>query len=297
MSAWCKKELGWITPVNITSLEKDLSVPNVEENQIVYRMWRDGTITPQYYLIENRQKIGFDINIYDSGFLIFHVDEAQNNNQNEDHYLVDLEQADGLRNLNNGQGRGDAGDPFPGNTNNTRFDWNTNPDSKDYNLINTFVSVRNIQKNGNTMVGDFDVQSGAFLFTEKSTILFELAFGEPPLVKTVTISNYGFDDLVINNITSQVGPFTLLTQPTYPVTLATNESLNLEIEFNPNTLDFYSEFLAFADNDSIFDGLTLNGQAYVMNPAFTEYLYASTGAADTGKTVWLDRSTGSGTEL
>ena len=296
MSAWVKKELGWVTPINIISLEEALSVPNVEENPIVYRMWLDGTITPQYYLIENRQLIGFDANIYDSGFLIYHVDDTRNNNQNEDHYMVDLEQADGLRHLNNGQGRGDAGDPFPGSRNKTRFDWNTNPDSKDYNLNNTFVSVRNIQRNGNIMIGDFDIQSGPYLFTEKETVLFELAFGEPPLVKMVTVSNYGFEDLIINDITSQVGPFTLLSNPS-PVTLATNESLNLEIQFDPPNLDFYSELMAFDDNDPGFEGLTLNGQAYVINPAYTDVLYASTGIVENGKILTVNRNSGVGSEL
>ena len=201
MSAWVKKELGWVTPINVTSLEKTLSVPNAEENPIVYRMWRDGMITPQYYLIENRQRIGFDLNIHDSGFLIYHIDDSQNNNRNENHYLVDVEQADGLRGLNNGTNRGDAGDPFPGIRNNVRFDWNTNPDSKDYNLVNTFVSVRNIQRDGNNMVGDFDIHSGPFLYTDNSTLLFEITSGDPPLTKRATFSNYGFEDLVIDNIT------------------------------------------------------------------------------------------------
>src|SRR3989304_6264000 len=37
MSAWVKKELGWVTPVNVTSYQGPLSVPNVEENPVVYR--------------------------------------------------------------------------------------------------------------------------------------------------------------------------------------------------------------------------------------------------------------------
>lgn len=163
MSAWCKAELGWVTPINITTAIDALTVPNVEQNPIVYKMWRNGTSTTQYFLIENRQKMGFDINLYDSGFLIYHVDETRQGNTNENRYLVDLEQADGFRHLNLGQGRGDAGDPFPGSTGNTRFDVNSKPNSKDYNLANTYVSVRNIHKNGNTMVGDFDIGTRPFI--------------------------------------------------------------------------------------------------------------------------------------
>jgi hypothetical protein len=146
------------------------------------------------------------------------------------------------------------------------------------------------------MIGDFDIQSGAYLFTEKEIILFESAFGEPPLVKMVTISNYGIEDLIINDITSQVGSFTLLSNPS-PVTLATNESLNLEIQFDPTTLDFYSELMAFNDNDPGFEGLTLNGQAYVINPADTDVLYASTGITENGRTLTVNRNSGAGSEL
>ncbi|MBK9099653.1 MAG: M6 family metalloprotease domain-containing protein [bacterium] len=299
MSAWCKKQMGWVTPINISSLEKELSIPNVEENPVVYRIWLNGTITQQYFLVENRQKIGFDANIYDSGLLIYHVDDAVGSNQNENHYKVDLEQADGNRNLNNGQNRGDAGDPFPGATNNRRFDWNTNPDSKDYVLNNTFVSVRKIDKNGNTMIGNLDINPGPFLYTEKETVLFELAFGETPLVKSVTLSNYGFEDLTINSITSQAGPFTLLTQPTYPVTLSTNESLTLEIQFDPGNLGMYQEFMEINDNDPSIEGLNLKGTAYQLNPANTNIFYASANASlpDTGVTLSLNKLTGEGTVL
>lgn len=170
MSAWCKKELGWVTPVNITSFMEDLTLPDVEGNPVVYQMWRSGTPALQYFLAENRQKTGFDINLLNSGMLIFHVDESQSGNQDEDHYLVDLEQADGLRNLNNGQGRGDPGDPFPGSSNNTRFDINTNPNSSDYNLISTFVSVRNIRKDNMNMVGDFDIGTKPYIEVDSVTL-------------------------------------------------------------------------------------------------------------------------------
>jgi len=55
--------------------------------------------------------------------LIYHVDESvTTDNQNEwypghtsfGHYLVALEQGDGLYELEKGMGRGNAGDPFRG---------------------------------------------------------------------------------------------------------------------------------------------------------------------------------------
>ncbi len=175
MSAWCKKELGWITPVNLSTYTGDLSLSEAEVNPVSYMLWTNGLAATEYYLIENRQKIGFDVNLPNAGLLIFHVDETQGNNNNENHYLVDLEQADGLRNLNLGQGRGDGGDPFPGTHNNIRFDINTNPNSKDYNLQNSYVSVRRIHKDGMNMVGDFDVGLSPYLEID-SVVLFESVY-------------------------------------------------------------------------------------------------------------------------
>ena len=175
MSAWCKKELGWIIPENLEAYMGNLSVPEVEANPVTYKLWTYGSGTSEYFLVENRQKIGFDVNLPNSGLLIFHIDETQSGNTNEDHYLVDLEQADGLRNLNLGQGRGDAGDPFPGSYNNIRFDLNTNPNSKDYNLQDSYVSVRSIHTDGMNIIGDFDIGSSPYLEID-SVLLIESVY-------------------------------------------------------------------------------------------------------------------------
>ena len=45
------------------------------------------------------------------------------------HYLVALEQADGLWNLENKEDYGDIGDPYPGSTDNRNFNNSTIPDS------------------------------------------------------------------------------------------------------------------------------------------------------------------------
>jgi len=96
----------------------------------------------EYFFLENRQQIvgSYDEWLPGSGVLIWHVDEAiwsiyggPNNNAEcttiphcqgacagaSGHYLVALEQADGLDNLEFAANWGDAGDPFPGSTNRT----------------------------------------------------------------------------------------------------------------------------------------------------------------------------------
>jgi M6 family metalloprotease-like protein len=301
MSAWVKKELGWVTPINITSYPGSLSVPNVEENPMVYRMWLDGTIGNQYFLIENRQRLGFDANIHDSGFLIYHVDDTQSNNRDENHYMVDVEQADGRRDLNNDQGRGDAGDPFPGSTQNTSFDFYTNPNSQDYSLQNSFVSVRNIYEDGNMMVGDLEVgpRSGASAFGDPIISDFgTVEVGTNSNINTVVLTNFGDQDLVITDIPSSVGDFNLVTTLTLPDTLSTyDDSLSLEFTFSPTVAGDAQEIYTFTSNDPVFAGFNLLGNGFVVNQALDKVMYASSGVQNDGNILTINKESGEGTNV
>lgn len=171
MSAWCKKQLGWLTPIDVGSYNPNLVIPNSEQNPVVYRMWRMGPIGVEYFLLENRQKIGFDKNLYIGGLLIFHVDDSRPNNRDENHYKVGLVQADGLWDLNRGRNRGDAGDPYPGSTNNTRFDAASNPNSNDYNNSPTYVSVRNIRIDGQNVIATLDIGTQPYVIAREVKLL------------------------------------------------------------------------------------------------------------------------------
>ncbi|MCK6614438.1 MAG: M6 family metalloprotease domain-containing protein [Ignavibacteriaceae bacterium] len=164
MSAWCKKEMGWVNIQNVTAKLTDFEMASTTENPVVLRMWRSGQATgAEYFLVENRQKTGFDSRLYNPGLLIYHIDETQGGNSNENRRLVDLEQADGLRGLNTSSARGDGGDPFPGSANNTRFDRLSNPNSNAYTSGATHVSVRNIRQSGSKMIADYDVGTVPYL--------------------------------------------------------------------------------------------------------------------------------------
>lgn len=250
MSAWCKKQLGWITPVNVTTALDNLSVPNVEENQVLYRMWRNAFIGPEYFLIENRQKLGFDKHLPNAGLLIYHVDETRSGNTNENRYLVDLEQADGMRQLNTGNNNGDAGDPFPGITNNTRFDMNSIPDSKDYTLQQTFVSVRNIRKDSLNMIADFDIGTKPFIdineiyVTENAFQNGRLEPGETgnlnftltnssPVISSGTILKFFIDEPGINVQNNEI----TFSIPAQSSTIKSfNSSINVLPEFKSRTI-------------------------------------------------------------
>lgn len=167
LCAWSKIDLGWVDPVNVTANMLNVSLPPIENEPVVYKIWRDGNPQNQYFLLENRQQIGFDTPAPGHGLLIWHF----NYNNSPWHNRIELEQADGLNELDQGNGQrpdphyyhqllGDDGDPFPGSTNNTRFGPYTNPSSDDDYGISTGVYVDYIFESGDTttahLIIDYD---------------------------------------------------------------------------------------------------------------------------------------------
>jgi immune inhibitor A len=173
ISAEGKRRLGFITPTVITSNVFGLSVPQVETNQTnsVFYVWNDGIGNNEYFLIENRQKVGYDSALPGSGILIWHVDKNMSGNDYQCtdhdncnctlHYEVALEQADGDLDLEFNSNDGDTGDPFPGTTNQTTFNLITIPNSGSYADCSSCVEIFNISSSGPTMSIDVNVECGS----------------------------------------------------------------------------------------------------------------------------------------
>lgn len=161
--AWCKQQLGWATPTMITSNLVGQAIPEVETNAAIFKVSVDGVTSDEYYLVENRQKIGYDAALPGSGLLIWHVDDQVWHNQYEwypghttfGHYLVALEQADNLFSLEKGTSLGDAGDSYPGSTANSGFNPASGPSSDAYDGSGGYVSIVNISASGPVMTADF----------------------------------------------------------------------------------------------------------------------------------------------
>ena len=158
-SAWCKANQGWVSVTNV-SANTNVSIPDVKVGHDVLRLWRDGAAGPEYHLVENRQRTGYDAQLPGDGLLIWHIDENQAGNTDENHYKVALVQADGQRNLEHKQNRGDAGDPYPGTSGNTAFSHSTTPNSDSYTSQDTCVSVTAISGSAPTMTASITVRCG-----------------------------------------------------------------------------------------------------------------------------------------
>jgi M6 family metalloprotease-like protein len=194
LSAWCKSWMNWVTPTNLTGAGAVRSVPQAETSAFALQLmdnfagpndWPGGA--GEYFLIENRQRSGFDRGLDGCGLLVWHIDESRTNNRYEGHTaathrLVDLEEAHGSpENLDGApQNRGDAGDPFPGTSNNLLWSDNTTPHSLLYSGEATGIRMEMLSTScGPTLsvqLGDSTDSSAEF----QAAPFFSLGTGSQP---------------------------------------------------------------------------------------------------------------------
>jgi immune inhibitor A len=256
--AWCRYQMGFVTPTNLTSNVAGKQIRDAELNNVVYRLWTNGYVSNEYFLLENREKVGYDRYLPGSGLLIYHVDESVTT-ENEDewypghttsgHYLVALEQADGLFDLEKDVNRGDSGDPYPGSSENRNFSPLTVPGSRDYYGNNTYVKVEHISDPDSVMQADLSVSlvnSPVISLIPDSVNFGSVGLGLSK-AKTVSVCNTGGKALVVSSIASDLPVYaasdsqlTIPPDSTYPVA----------ITFTPVDSVEYSGHLKITSNDT-----------------------------------------------
>ncbi|MGH7532893.1 MAG: M6 family metalloprotease domain-containing protein [Gemmatimonadales bacterium] len=150
--AWSRFYMGWAN-FDTISTSATTTLGPVETSDTV--LYVQSTSPSEFYLLENRQPLNSDSGMTSGllsagakkgpGLLVFHVDQTIMNAGMADNTVNDLLvhggkgalellQADGLNQLRNpGNGsagtsnRGDAGDPYPGTSNNHTIGYGTNP--------------------------------------------------------------------------------------------------------------------------------------------------------------------------
>ncbi len=209
MCPWSKIQLGWLTPTVITPAtnisgpdellnqlgEALQTLNNVEFNPEVIKVYATSPPGSEYFLIENRQPMGFDANVHSSGLVIWHIDDAMPDNNSQwypglnpaNHYKVAVEQADGNWDLEHNTNRGDAGDAFAS----TFFDCNTTPNTDSYTSGPSFISMSNISASGDPMTFDLTFNCGAPSMSVSPTSFSVTLPPNGSTVETLTISNAG----------------------------------------------------------------------------------------------------------
>ncbi len=142
MDAWCKADLGWISPTVVTA-NGEYTVNNIENSGDCYLVKPVGSTVNQYFLVENRQQLGYDCNLFATGLFIYHIDSdiitrysADNTvNSNRHAFGVALEEADTTRDkysymhLFAGSNRGLETDSWP-NGSKSAFNAKSTPSTK-----------------------------------------------------------------------------------------------------------------------------------------------------------------------
>lgn len=168
-SAWCKIELGWVTPTSISTPGMYFA-PQVQTTPTVFRI-DQGYPGGEYLLVENRQPFGFDAMMPQGGLAVWHIDDAKCCNtdqgypgqpgwpQNNQHYRVALLQADGNYELERNYHRGDGDELFHAGGA-ARIDANTVPNTDAYqhgNVFATHNAITDISSSGPNMSFNYDV--------------------------------------------------------------------------------------------------------------------------------------------
>jgi M6 family metalloprotease-like protein len=258
---WSKEALGWLQTTIVEEDREIVSIPGIEDQSIGYKLWYEGNPSPytsaygahlnlgrQYFLIENRQRIGADRYLHSPGLLIWHIDNTViSGNTDVNHKLVDLEEADGFNELDLNLSTGDEGDPFPGSTLNTVFDFNSNPNSTAYNGNDSKVSVTNILSENQEIIANLGVgiiryqfvqinftdQNGDMIFEPGETIELWIEIKNNT---ATTASNVHFDlnsqsdDLVIQNNSLDLGNIV-------PAASGSNSGNPFSIEIDPSAVE------------------------------------------------------------
>ncbi|MDS4058620.1 MAG: M6 family metalloprotease domain-containing protein, partial [Candidatus Contendobacter sp.] len=185
LDAWSKSKLGWIVPTQISngSPQTPIVQPAHAYASVYQLLSGSPTAGGEYFLIENRQKGGFDAALPGAGLLIWHVDESQATNDHEcypggpscaaQHYQVALVQADNRWNLEKNQNPGDGGDPYPGAGHQGDPTGGSAPGSQLYNGAASGASITHIAMSGSnitaTLSADGDPPAHALAAVEAGT--------------------------------------------------------------------------------------------------------------------------------
>jgi len=183
MSAWCRVDLGWITPTVVTALDS----VGIQKHQ-AYKLWEDAYQGGRYFLIELRDSSGstFDQMLPAEGLLVWHCDDdVFYDNSDDNRRVVDLEEADGLAQIDNKVSWMDVGDMFPWGGFGG-FDDGTTPNSRDVFGNPTGVSMQ-----------DYAFAPGPTIWAElvpRTLSGFTVSY-----VKQAFLSGWGFGSAQTNN--------------------------------------------------------------------------------------------------
>ena len=122
LDAWSKLRLGWVDAETLERTTRGVTLPAVERTPRIVKIRATTAQDHEYYLLENRARVGADRRLPGEGLLVWHVNERVTGFRTAEtdaaRKLLHLVEADGRADLDRGHAaggnRGDAGDPWSG---------------------------------------------------------------------------------------------------------------------------------------------------------------------------------------
>ncbi len=222
--AWSRIEMGFASSTTVSENVQSQAISDVKAGGELFCLRPSEGSNNEYFLVENRQKTGYDSYLPGAGLLIWHIDESRDNNNYEwqpglsalNHYKVALEQADGRFDLEQSPSPyynyGDAGDVWPGSSGAVHFNALSTPNSDSYSDSGSLVGVGSISAPAAVMYADFNVSlvAGGSGTADNETVprTLELAQNYPnPFNPSTSISFYssapGMADLEVFDVTGR----------------------------------------------------------------------------------------------
>ena len=184
---------NWATVTTLSTPQTLIVKNSNQDNTAFYRI--NTATTNEYFLLENRQKIGFNVANLGNGLLVYHVDGnyvtsnfSANNINSTSHQGLYVEPAGST--VANGITLADLATtnsalaPFPGSANKTSFSDTTTPSSLSWAGANTAKPITSITEDA-----------------VNKTITFDFMGGTDGLAPTVQASNLTFTNVSDNSMT------------------------------------------------------------------------------------------------
>jgi immune inhibitor A len=257
-SAWSKLKLGWMSPVDVGAARVGETVPAIETSGRAYRLGVSGTLGREYFLVENRQSIGFDAGLPGSGLLIWHVDDSRVTNDDDARRLVDLEEAD---EGTTGDRPTDPQDAWQS----TAVGWGpeTTPSSRAYSGVATGWRVREVSASGDPMTATIarDVQRDVSITEIRAP--FAVPMGTQ-VNATVVARNDGTRTesvgVVARAYRDRLEPTSLVQEASATASVAAQSSLAFNLTFTAGTV---ARYLVYASAASEGDEIPTNNERVV----------------------------------
>ena len=277
LCAWSKKTLGWGT-VTTVSTSQQITFPVADSNGS--SIFMVNTLDPnQYFLIENRQFSGYDIGFKrdagssgHGGLAIYHIDESNSGNADEDNKLVDIEEANegslGYSMLDD--------DTTPAHTNmfffsvnNSSFTGATTPDSNLNDGSGTGFAVLNVSAYGNSMTADLQFGLIAELSADSTcgVIPFTVNFSNQSTAKGSSFT-YLWDFGDGNTSTTENPNHTYTVEGIYTVSLTVQDSNGSDTRVISDYIKTNSQYLTLDSNDSagpVFNWIEISSTGTALN--------------------------------